>query len=205
MKKCFNRSGFTLIEIMAALLITVLLVVAMGTSMTAGMRIYKDASFESDSASMAGILNTALGDILRYSEDVKVNQGTASNPQAGFIDSDGQYIVREQVAFVFTNVEYGIRDAYFYIPTASGSKTEGILQMKNLKNSNIVELVNTGAYPDLMITDFEITYVEPGAVDASGNILRGGYFDISYDIFSKSDDQKTRSVSTVVRLMNPEA
>ena len=138
MKKYFNRSGFTLIEVMTALLITVMLVVAMGTSMSAGMRIYKDATFESDSASMAGILNTALGDILRYSEDVKVNQGTASNPQAGFIDSDGQYIVREQVAFVFTNMEYGIRDAYFYIPTVSGSENEGILQMKNLKNSNIV-------------------------------------------------------------------
>ena len=81
MKKYFNRSGFTLIEVMTALLITVMLVVAMGTSMSAGMRIYKDATFESDSASMAGILNTALGDILRYSEDVKVNQGTASNPR----------------------------------------------------------------------------------------------------------------------------
>ena len=77
--------------------------------------------------------------------------------------------------------------------------------MKNLKNSNIVELVNTGSYPDLVINHFQITYVEPGAVDASGNTLRGGYFDIRYDIYSKSDDQKTRSVSTVVRLMNPDA
>lgn len=198
MKKYLNRSGFTLIEMMAALLVMVLLVVAMGTSMTAGMRIYKDATFEADSASLAGILNTALGDILRYSEDVTVNEGTAANPSAGFIDSNGQYIVREEVGFVFTNKEYGIRDAYFYTPIISGSESKGVLQMKNLRNTEIVDLVNTGSYPDLVITNFKITFVVPGVTQ------RGGYFSIEYDILSESDDQMQRHVETVVRLLNPD-
>lgn len=204
MKKILNRSGFTLIELMATMVIIVLLVVAMGTSMMAGMNVYKEATFEADSASMAGILNTSLGDILRYSQDVTINEGTAANPEAGFVDSDGHYIVSEDVGFVFTNLEYGIRDAYFYIPVQADSETVGILQMKNLKNSSIVELVNTGAYPDLVISDFDITYVAPGADDGEGGTLRGNYFLITYEILSKSSGDLQRDVATVVRLMNPE-
>lgn len=199
MKKLFNRSGFSLIEMMAALVILVLLVVAMGTGMTSGMRIYRDATFEADSGSMSGILNTSLGDILRYSENIRINQGTAANPSAGFVDSDGGYITKESVGFVFTNYEYGIQNAYFHL--SQGGDEEGILQMKSLNNAREPELVNTGAYPDLMITDFEIIYV-PRGLNSEGSPGRGGYFLINYVIASRSDASKTREVETVVRLMN---
>lgn len=199
MKKLYDRSGFTLIEIMAALLIMVLLVVAMGTGMTSGMKIYRDATFEADSGSMSGIINTSLGDILRYSENIRINQGTAGNPSAGFVDSDGSYITKDRVGFVFTNYEYGVQNAYFHL--SQGGDEEGILLIKSLNNAKEPELVNTGAYPDLMITEFEITYVPRGR-DSTGRPGRGGYFIIDYIITSKSDTTKTREVETIVRLMN---
>lgn len=199
MKKLINRSGFTLIEIMAALLILVILVVAMGTCMNGGMKVYKDATFEADSGSMAGIINTSLGDILRYSENIRINQGTLSNPSAGFVDSDGGYITKESVGFVFTNFEYGVQNAYFYL--SQTGEEEGILQIKSLNNDKKPELVNTGAYPNLRITDFDITYV-PRGLNAEGYPGRGGYFVIEYVITSVSDSTKTREVETIVRLMN---
>lgn len=199
MKKLFGRSGFSLIEMMAALLVMVLLVVAMGTCMNGGMKVYRDATFEADSGSMAGIINTSLGDILRYSENIRINHGTQGNPSDGFVDSDGGYITKESVGFVFTNFEYGIQNAYFYLPQNGDEK--GILLMKSLNKAKEPELVNAGAYPNLMISEFDITYV-PRGLDDQGRPGRGGYFMIEYVITSKDDSAKTREVETIVRLMN---
>ena len=187
MKKLKSNAGFTLIEILVALAILVVLVVGMGASMNAGTRIYHEATFESDSASMAGILNTNLGDILRYSQDIRVNTGSME-------DSEGTYHSATKVPFVFTNLEYGIQDAYFEIVSIEDS--DGVLQMKSLKNTKSMDLVNTGAYPGLKITEFQIEYVPASAT------LRGGYFNVSYKIYSNSDEDLSRDVTAVIRLMN---
>jgi hypothetical protein len=58
-------------------------------------------------------------------------------------------------------------------------------------------LVNTGAYPNLVVTEFEWNYkvrTNPG--------IEGGYFTISYDILSKTDEDKVRNVEMIVRVMN---
>ena len=73
----------------------------------------------------------------------------------------------------------------------------GPVQMKNMRNPAVVELVNTGAYPDLVVSNFEIEYSP--REDAG---VKGGYFEISYLISSETDAAKTRSVETIVRLMN---
>lgn len=206
MSKLKNNSGMTLIEMLCVLLILVVLIMGMGSTMDAGTRIYQEAIFESDSATLAGILNTAMGDILRYSRDIKDNEGTADRPQDGFVTSDGSYLSPNQVGFVFSNWEYGILDAYFHTPVYADGTSKGVLQMLNLRNSDVVELVNTGAYPDLVITNLVVTYVEEGATvtDASGNpqTVRGGYFEIEYDIYSEKHSDFKRHVETVVRLMN---
>lgn len=199
MKKLKKNAGFTLVEMLAVVLILVILTMGMGKTMDAGVQIYRDATFEADSATLSGILNTALGDILRYSTEIRINEATAANPTAagGFRDSTGTILLKEDVGFVFTNYEYGIRDAYFYTQVFADNTSKGALQMRNLKNADIVELVNTGAYPDLAVTNFVITYVEEGAEGK-----RGGYFEITYDIVSESHDNLKRNVTTYIRLMN---
>ena len=194
MKKLTNKAGLTLIEMMVALLIMVFLVLGMGVGMDAGSRIYQDAVFESDSATLASTLNTSLGDILRYSREICENDGVLEN-------YNGDYIVEEDVGFVFTNYEYGIQDAYFYTPIYEDGTSKGVLQMKNLKNAEVVELINAGTYPNLVVSNFEITYVAAGS-NSEGAAGRGGYFDISYTIYSVKDESKSREVECVIRLMN---
>lgn len=193
MTKQKKNAGFTLIEMLVALLIMVFLVLGMGVGMDAGSRIYRDANFESDSATLAGILNTSLGDILRYSINVKETDPVP----AGTDEETAAQIAEDDVDFVFTSLDYGIQDAYFYTPIGDDGTVKGVLQMKNLRNNKVVELVNSGAYPELVVSNFSITYsprVAPG--------VEGGYFEISYIISSASDSEKTREVSTIVRLMN---
>lgn len=197
MKKLRNKKGVTLLEMLAVIGILVILVVGMGSTMDAGADIYQEAIFESDSATLAGILNTAMGDILRYSRDVRINEGSLDNPEMGFVTSDGTFLLPQTVGFVFSNWEYGVLDAYFYTPIHEDGTSKGVLQMRNLRNANVVELVNTGAYPDLVISNLKVIYTP---ADTEG--LRGGYFKISYTIYSEKNSDFQREVETVVRLMN---
>ena len=190
-KKLKGKTGFTLIEMLASMLILVLLILGMDMGMSAASRVYSESVFESNSGSLSGILNTAIGDVLRYSEDIKINPGT-------FEDSDGNILPKEDVGFVFTNYEYGVRNAYFYTEILDDGTSRGTLQMKNLRKSNVQELVNTGAYPHLEITNFVITYVPP---TVSGT-AEGGYFNVEYDILDTQKDSRRRHTETVVRLMN---
>ena len=195
--KARAKRGFSLLEMLVALAILVFIVLGIGVGMDAGIDIYKEAIFEADSASMAGIVNSNLGDILRYSTRVTVNDGT------NLLDASGSKIPKESLGFVFTSADYGIKDAYFYTPE-QGDTTKGVLRLTNLKEDKDMELVNTGAYPDLYIANFRITYYELGTTSVTnGGMGRGGYFEVTYDIFSTKDETMTRSVSTVVRLMNP--
>ena len=193
MKKIASKSGFTLIEMLATLLILVFLILGIDTGMDSAVRVYDEAKFEANSASMANIVNTSLGDILRYSDNLTVAEENTS-----FKDSAGTIV--PNVEFVFTNYEYGVRDAYFSLKD-SANKEDGILRMRNLENGNVVELVNTGAYPDLKIGNFEITYLAKSTGD-DGNPT-GGYFAIEYDVYSTKDESLTRHVEYIIRCMNP--
>ena len=195
MKRQRKNGGFTLVEMLCALLILVLLVMGIGVGMDAGSRIYRDAIFESESATLAGILNTSLGDVLRYS--ISVREVTAEEIQEQG-DSVGIPLSTDSSKrYVLTNLDYGIQDAYFYIPPHISGRDMGPVQMKNLRNPNVVELVNTGAYPDLVVSDFSITF---SPRQAPG--VEGGYFEISYIIYRGSDTTKTRTVQSIVRVMN---
>lgn len=195
MKKMRSKKGFTLIEVMASLLITVLLVAGMSVGIDAGMRVYGESVFEADSAALSNILNTTLGDILRYADNVRRPERNAP-----YVSADGRFFVdnadtqHPEVDFVFTSMEYQVQDGYFPDPDDS---EDGYLQIANLRNGNIADIVNTGAYPELKVRDFEIVYTAPGE-----DGKEGGYFDISYVIESVSNADRTREVEYCVRLMN---
>ena len=193
MKKLTSKGGFTLIEMLATLLILVFLVLGIGTGMDSALTIYDEARFESNSAAMANIVNTSLGDILRYSENL-----TTPGDEEFFVDSSNTKV--PDVEFVFTNYEYAVRDAYFSLKNSSNT-TDGILRMRNLRDGNVIELVNTGAYPDLKIGNFDITYLAKSTGD-DGNPT-GGYFTVNYKVFSEKDSNLTKDVQYIIRCMNP--
>lgn len=192
MNKLRKKCGMTLMEMLASLLVLTLLVTAMGTGMDSAGRIYREAAFASDSAALATIVNTALGDVLRYAEDIRV-------PEA--VDAAGNP-VDEAVGFVFSNQDYGLRDVYFQTKTGDDD-TGGILTLRSLRleagSRSIQEtaLVNSGAYPNLEITNFTASYVAPGYAGK-----RGGYFTITYTIRNCTEPSQSREEKTVVRLLN---
>lgn len=183
MKKLKNKAGMTLVEMLASLLILVFLVVGMGPSMDTATRIYGEATFESDSAMLARIVNNAMGDVLRYSRQIRDGEN--------LVDYAGIPLPGD-VTFVFTSYDYRIQDAYFSLPVDAEGRSQGVVQMRNLRNGSIVDLVNTGAYPDLQLKDLSVVY--------DGD----GLFTITYTIVSTKMD-KTRDVTHIVRLMNPTA
>lgn len=205
MKKLLNKKGFTLIELLATMVIMLLVLSAIGVGMDGASRMYEDATFAADSSNLAGILNSALGDILRYSRDVHTTTETDYPyvQQVGadhvFVDSTSARV--PDVDFVFTSIEYGIQDAYFYTPIDENDEFLGVLQLKNLRNVKTTELVNAGAYPNLGITDFTITYTP---TSDSSTTVGGAYFKIEYKIYSLTDPTKTKDVECIVRMLNAE-
>jgi len=166
----------------------VFLAIGMGVGMSSGTKVYRHATFETDSAMLADTLNSSLGDVLRYCEDLRKNPGV-------FQDSRGEQLMPHQAPFVFTNLEYGVQDGYLFLK--SDGENGNVIQLRNLKNSNQVELINAGAYANLVVTDFRMTYVTPEE-DTGGNT---GYVAVSYVIRNKNDSLR-KEVGTVIRLMN---
>lgn len=191
MDKLKSKEGFTLIEMVVALLILVMIIVSMDTVMDSSLRVYNDATFEADSSAMAGIVNTNIGDILRYADYIKTNEDGA------FVGADGGQLTN--IEFVFTSYDYGVQDAYFYLEPDAERGSSGVLQMRSLRNAGTVELVNTGAYPNLAITDFHVVFTP--VKDDAGKITTG-YFEITYTVFDVNRPDKTKDESCVVRLMN---
>lgn len=73
---CRRRSpGFTLTELLAALLILVMLTVILSSGLPVAVKVYRESVFVSESEILASTLNTALGDILRYATDIQGADG----------------------------------------------------------------------------------------------------------------------------------
>lgn len=206
MKKLKNSEGFSLIETMAALFIVVLLIVAMGTGMSSATKIYNEAIYASDCNALANVLNTAISDILRYAQTVRKpmpNKPFVDRAGEHFVNQEGTIVTLDGQEYVFTSMDYGIQDAYFYIAyrDADGDGIPendpiGRLQLKSLRKDITMDLVNGGIYPDLNITDFHADYVEKSDSKA------GGYFDIRYKIVSDTYTDRVKQVQFCVRVLN---
>ena len=67
-KKLKSKRGFTLVELLASLMIVVLLSIMMSIGASVGMSVQRESTFVAQSDVLASTINTALGDVLRYSE-----------------------------------------------------------------------------------------------------------------------------------------
>lgn len=138
--KSRKRRGFSLVEMLAALLIMALLAVMVSTSVSAAVRTYQRNIFASESEVLASTVNTAMSDILCYAKYVEKN---ASN-QTVFINAN--YKILEGGVFF---VENGY---IYYLPYAGNPARKTLL-------------VGIGSYTSLGIKDLEIAWTpdKPGA------------------------------------------
>ena len=184
LKKMKNRSGFSLIEMLAAIAILSILVTGMGSGINAGVHAYGDAVFYANSRTMGDIVSTALSDVLRYGDRIRIC------PESGFTTEDASIVVpKEKAGFVVSNYEYGVINGYFEVLQSTDGRN--LVYIQDLQNSEPKLLVNTGAYPDLEVKNLKITYEEAES-----------YFDLSFDIFDVSDESQKHEVKTTVRLLN---
>ena len=188
-----KKSGFTMVEMLASLLILALMAAGMSGGMSAALNVYQDSVFESDSTSMAATVNTALEDLLRYSERMKLAK---DQPGEHFRTFSGLTLPADDepgaVNFVFTNLEYALVDAYFFTPTNDQGEPSGVIQLKTLGDDTPRDLVNKGAYPNLEISNLNVKY------DTDNQVYL-----ISYKIYSTLDAELTKEGKCTVRLLNP--
>lgn len=128
MKKLRSGGGFTLMEVLASMLILTFLVIGMGPGMKTAMSVYQESTFQSSSTALIGTVNATLGDVLRFAEDVEVD---------------------EDKTFTFTNTDYGLQNAKL-------SFADGIITVID-HNGNEKPLLPEGSYPNMEITAFSAT------------------------------------------------
>lgn len=131
MKKLRSGGGFTLMEVLASMLILTFLVIGMGPGMKTAMSVYQESTFQSSSTALIGTVNATLGDVLRFAEDVEVDED-------------------EDKTFTFTNTDYGLQNAKL-------SFADGIITVID-HNGKEKPLLPEGSYPNMEITAFSATY-----------------------------------------------
>ena len=195
MKKLKNNAGFSLIEMLLAIAVLVLLIVGMQSGLDAGVHAYGESMFESNSAALAGILNSAIGDVLRYAEDIVDYDTVPEGAPAG----------ADKVNFYFTNYEYGVRDAYLKLDTYDAGSENIIFKIAGWKEVYETSLVTTGAYPDLTVQPVDDRTPLVRFVPSDGDATNGpeNYFNVKYKIVDMRDASRTKEVTATIRLMNP--
>lgn len=184
-KKVQSNKGYTLVELLTALIIVVLISMMISTGVTVGLRVQKESIFVANSDMLAGTLNTALSDVLRYSvcdftnpDDLNID-GLVENPK-------------------FTNKEYSIKKGYLYVDdnghmavSKNGVDPSYVPDPDDPADPgpDIGYLVSDGVYSKkLIIEDFELTY------DPVKKIYSG-----RYKIQQSNADNYNKSVSFTYR------
>lgn len=139
-----RNAGFTLIETLVTTLILVIIVIGMDSGLNSAVRIYDESVFYSDSHTLASIMDATLGDVLQYSERIHEAE-------------DVYDLMGQPVEYVFTNAEYGMKDAY--IDCYSGADKTPHLELKSAQNqAKFYGLINSGAFPNMTISSFSYHY-----------------------------------------------
>lgn len=136
MKKLRSSGGFTLMEVLASMLILTFLVIGMGPGMKTAMTVYQESTFQSSSTALIGTMNATLGDVLRYAEDITPGEGNT---------------------FTFTNTDYGLQNVSL---VGNNGAENGVFTCKEVKNSPPVykSLIPEKSYPNMEITAFSAKY-----------------------------------------------
>jgi len=154
-KKLRSGKGFSLVELLACLLILALLAVMVSSSVTAAVRVYQKSVYASESEALGSTVNTAMSDILRYAKYVGQNS-------------------RNEL--VFTNAAYGVNNSGHFLLDDKGYVC--YVPYEGADETEQKKLINSGAYTSLYLEKLKVVFVR----DAAGGDR--GVFKITYTIRS---------------------
>lgn len=129
MKKRKNK-GFTVFEMMVCVATLVLVCLICTTGMNMALKSYNDSMFETQSQMLESMLNSSMGDVLRFSDNVSVISGI----------------------IIFSNSAYNVVEG-----TLRADAEGHVILQKNA--SETIPLVATTVYVDEMyVSDMSFTY-----------------------------------------------
>lgn len=143
-----RNGGFTLVEMLSALIVLTLLtgMVVMGVNL--GMKTYREATFESESEILAGTINSALSDPFRNMTYTQDDQGVRTYSIVYRDDAAGSTVISPSL-----HAEGG----QVYI---QGTNTSG----------NGIALLNGKAYSDCKVTDIQLDSCDSAMVKGTFTI-----------------------------------
>lgn len=143
MKKIKSQKGFTLIEMLACVVVLLLIGGICSAGMNLATRSYNESVYESDSQMLEDTLNLYLCDILRHATSVQ------TETDAG---------VTEKNVISFTNVAYQIYDGHIEVSERKEG-TGGTFLVYESSNGQGALIVGENVYAEtLYVTDFVLKY-----------------------------------------------
>ena len=230
-KKLTSKSGFTLVEMLVSLAIVVMmsLMISVGTSV--GAKVQRESTFVAESDILASTINTAVQDVLRFSEIEAYSPKTDDELEAMGLTGTAKSLESTKSALVgdnlltiddiansclITNDDYGITSGALIMDNSHDSKDRLAMRFQEYEKAvsgggrTPIEysklkphfLVSHGVYTTLIVEDFEIDYA--GATLEDG-VYKGGVFTMKYTIKEPGSKPLTKKVETSFRLANDEA
>jgi len=143
MKKIKNTKGFTLIEMLACVIVLLLIGGICSSGMSLATRSYNESIYESDSQMLEDTLNLYLCDILRHATSVQVVENDA---------------IEEKDVISFTNVAYQIYDGHIEVSERI-EEHGGTFLVYESSNGQGAMIVGENVYAEtLYISDFVLKY-----------------------------------------------
>lgn len=132
MQRLKQKKGFTLVEMLVCILTLLMIMLICTTGMNMAFKSYHESLFESNSQMLESMLNTTLGDVLRYSEN----------------------IVESNDSIMFRNVDFGVEQGQIKLDEAG----KGYLVLAT-SDAEETLLLSTKVYVDgLFVEDFRLDY-----------------------------------------------
>lgn len=203
-KKLKSNRGFTLVEMLVALAIVVMLSLMMSVGASVGAKVQRESTFVAESDVLSSTINTALGDVLRYST---VTQAGAT-PEGADPTYEQESILKNEAGdkLLITNDGYGVNKGAIVLNDDKGSLRLALKQIETIgdeESHTDVEktyfLVSHGIYTNLAIMNdadhpFQLTYKENSGKP---------YYEAKYWIAEKNGSSPmTKEVKAYFRLVN---
>ncbi len=213
-KKLKSNRGFTLLEMLVALAIVVMLSLMMSVGSSVGAQVQRESTFVAQSDILASTINTALGDVLRYSDVTLVDEladGTEPSPNEAYkyesilTNEAGQQLL-------INNDGYGVSGGALVLDTSRDSVPVALKQNEKIATTDgdgneilndqlkTYYLVSHGVYTNLTVMNdddhpFTLKYVEPSGTTP--------YYEASYWISEKNGSKPMKKeVKAYFRIVN---